>query len=89
MEGAGQDAHERVPDSPESGYYEWHTTPRRRKKTLFYIHNPVPLPREWWDDWLHPELVGDQYFVDAALQAALPAAGSLDIREVAPTPPAA
>jgi len=53
---------------------------------LLHIHdrNPVPLPRDWWDDWLNPDLVGDQHFVDAAIQAALPVAAQLDIVEVAP-----
>lgn len=53
---------------------------------LLHIHdrNPVPLPRDWWNDWLNPEIVGDQNFVDAAVQAALPIASSLDIRQVAP-----
>ncbi|WP_104199038.1 SOS response-associated peptidase [Cryobacterium sp. Y29] len=56
---------------------------------LLHIHdrNPVPLPRDWWDDWLDPDLVGDQHFVDAAIHAALPVAAQLDIIEVAPLPP--
>jgi putative SOS response-associated peptidase YedK len=55
---------------------------------LLDIHdrNPVPLPREWWDDWLNPVIEGDQDFVDAAVAAALPVAGSLQVREVAPIP---
>ena len=55
---------------------------------LLHIHdrNPVPLPKDWWDDWLNPDLVGDQHFVDAAVQAALPVAAQLDIVEVAPLP---
>jgi len=55
---------------------------------LVQIHdrNPVPLPRQWWDDWLDPTIEGDQHFVDAAVQAALPVAASLEIREVAPLP---
>jgi putative SOS response-associated peptidase YedK len=55
---------------------------------LLGIHdrNPVPLPKEWWDDWLNPEIIGDQHFVDAAVQAALPVASALQIREVAPIP---
>ena len=53
---------------------------------LLHIHdrNPVPLPRDWWDDWLNPEIIGDQKFVDAAVHAALPIAGALDIRQVGP-----
>jgi putative SOS response-associated peptidase YedK len=55
---------------------------------LVGIHdrNPVPLPRSWWDDWLDPTIEGDQHFVDAAVQAALPVASTLQVREVAPIP---
>jgi putative SOS response-associated peptidase YedK len=55
---------------------------------LLHIHdrNPVPLLRDWWDDWLNPELVGDRYFVDAAIQAALPVAAALIVVEVIPLP---
>ena len=55
---------------------------------LLHIHdrNPVPLPKDWWDHWLNPELIGDQHFVDAAVQAALPVAASLEIVQVAPLP---
>jgi putative SOS response-associated peptidase YedK len=54
--------------------------------TLAKIHdrNPVPLPREWVDDWLNPELEGDQSFVDAAVAAAHPVAEALLIRQLAP-----
>ena len=64
---------------PATGYYEWHTDPETKKKTPFYIHapgdellqihdrNPIPLPRDWWNDWLDPEIIGDQAFVDAAV----------------------
>jgi putative SOS response-associated peptidase YedK len=50
------------------------------------IHNrnPVFLPKEFWDDWLSPNLVGDQAFVDAAVQAALPVAEELEFHEVRP-----
>ncbi|MCU1405774.1 MAG: putative response-associated peptidase [Glaciihabitans sp.] len=55
---------------------------------LVGIHdrNPVPLPRDWWDDWLDPTIEGDQHFVDAAVQAAMPVASSLEVRQVAPLP---
>jgi len=55
---------------------------------LLDIHdrNPVPLPPEWWGRWLDPATVGDQDFVDAAVEAALPVAAGLEIREVAPLP---
>jgi hypothetical protein len=35
--------------------------------------------RDWWDDWLNPEIIGDQNFVDAAVHVALLIAGALDI----------
>jgi putative SOS response-associated peptidase YedK len=46
--------------------------------------NPVPLPREFWDDWLSLDIAGDQHFVDAAVAAAVPVAESLVFHEVAP-----
>lgn len=50
------------------------------------IHDrtPVVLPRDWWDDWLNPELVGDRAFVDAAVAASAPVAESLEFHVVAP-----
>lgn len=50
------------------------------------IHNrnPVFLPREFWDDWLSPELVGDQALVDAAVQASVPVAEGLEFHRVRP-----
>ena len=53
---------------------------------LASIHdrNPVMLPRDWWDDWLNPELIGDQSFVDAAVAAAHPVASSLEFHRVDP-----
>jgi putative SOS response-associated peptidase YedK len=55
---------------------------------LLDIHdrNPVPLPREWWSVWLDPATEGDQSLIDEAVAAALPVAGSLEVREVAPIP---
>jgi putative SOS response-associated peptidase YedK len=52
--------------------------------TLDHIHdrNPVPLPRDWWDDWLNPAIDGDQSFVDAAVAAAIPVAESLEIVQI-------
>ncbi len=52
--------------------------------TLDHIHdrNPVPLPRDWWDDWLNPAIEGTQDFVDAAVAAAMPVAESLEIRQI-------
>jgi len=55
---------------------------------LLQIHdrNPVPLPREMWAEWLAPSIEGDQDFLDAAVQAALPVAASMRVHEVAPLP---
>jgi len=55
---------------------------------LAHIHdrNPVPLPRDWWDDWLNPTITGDQSFVDAAVAAAVSVAQALQIVQIeAPT----
>jgi len=46
--------------------------------------NPVMLSRDWWDDWLNPEIHGDQTFVDAAVAAAVPVAEALRHHPVAP-----
>ena len=53
---------------------------------LASIHdrNPVMLPRDWWNDWLNPEIVGDQSLVDAAVAAARPVASSLEFHRVGP-----
>jgi len=55
---------------------------------LLQIHdrNPIPLPAAWWDDWLSPEIDGDQSLVDAAVQAALPVAANFSIDQVRPIP---
>ena len=55
---------------------------------LLHIHdrNPVMLPEEWRDRWLDPNVEGTQELVDAAVQAALPVASSLEVFEVAPIP---
>ena len=52
--------------------------------TLDHIHdrNPVPLPRECWDDWLDPRIEGTQDFVDAAVAAAISVAESLEVIEL-------
>jgi putative SOS response-associated peptidase YedK len=54
--------------------------------SLAPIHdrNPMPLPRDFWDDWLSPALDGDQAFVDAAVAASVPVAEALSYHEVAP-----
>ena len=52
--------------------------------TLDHIHdrNPVPLPPSWWADWLNPQIEGDQSFVDAAVQAAIPVAETLQLQQI-------
>lgn len=54
-------------------------------QTLAHIHdrNPVPLPRDWWDDWLNPSIEADQSFVDAAVAAAIPVAAALEVIPIA------
>jgi putative SOS response-associated peptidase YedK len=80
--------HSKAEDDPE----RWHLTATILTSDavdeLLHIHdrNPVPLPRDWWDDWLDTSIEGDQDFVDAAVQAALPVAGALEVREIAPIP---
>ena len=55
-------------------------------QTLSDIHdrNPVPLPRELWDHWIDPTVVGDQALVDEAVRAALPVADALVFDRVGP-----
>jgi putative SOS response-associated peptidase YedK len=52
---------------------------------LIGIHdrNPVPLPREKWDDWLNPEIEADQHWINAMVATAFPVAATLSVREVA------
>lgn len=54
--------------------------------SLASIHdrNPVPLPRDFWDEWLSPGIDGDQHFVDAAVALAVPVASELTFHRVAP-----
>jgi len=80
--------HSKDPDDPTS----WHLTAAILTSDavddLLQIHdrNPVPLPREMWKEWLDPSIVGDQELIDRAVEAALPVAGGLEIRQVAPIP---
>jgi len=50
------------------------------------IHDrtPVPLPEEWWDQWLDPATEGDQMLVDAAVAASRVVIASLNFYQVAP-----
>ena len=55
-------------------------------QTLEHIHdrNPVPLPRELWDHWVDPTVVGDQALLDEAVRAAVGVAESLAFDRVGP-----
>ncbi|WP_223692375.1 SOS response-associated peptidase [Leifsonia poae] len=55
-------------------------------QTLEDIHdrNPVPLPRELWDHWVDPTVVGDQALLDEAVRAAIPVANDLVFDRVGP-----
>lgn len=46
--------------------------------------NPVPLPREWWAEWLDPSVEGDHALVQAAVAASVGVAESLEYFEVGP-----
>lgn len=58
---------------PEGDPNEWTLTATiltsDAAEDLVHIHdrNPFPLPRDWWNDWLNPELIGDQSFIDAVV----------------------
>ena len=68
----------------------WHLTTtiltREAGGWLREIHDrtPVPLPPDWWDDWLDPTIEGDQSFVDAAAEASVSVVDALSVHEVAP-----
>jgi len=80
--------HSKADDDPDSWTLTATILTSDAVDELLHIHdrNPVPLPPEWWDDWLNPDIEGDQHFVDAAVQAALPVAATLKIEQVAPLP---
>jgi putative SOS response-associated peptidase YedK len=46
--------------------------------------NPVPAPRDMWDDWLNPQVTGDQGLLDAMVAASVPLAESLEYYRVGP-----
>jgi putative SOS response-associated peptidase YedK len=60
------------------------TMPTVPELASIHDRNPVMLPREWWDDWLNPEVKGDQHLVDAAVAASVPVASGLEYWEVGP-----
>lgn len=55
-------------------------------KTLADIHdrNPVILPRDLWQHWIDPTVVGDQALVDEAVRAGVAQASALEYYEVGP-----
>ncbi|GAB3387342.1 SOS response-associated peptidase [Humibacter soli] len=55
-------------------------------ETLADIHdrNPVILPRELWQHWIDPTVVGDQALVDEAVRAGVAQASTLEYYEVGP-----
>lgn len=55
-------------------------------QTLADIHdrNPVILPRELWQHWIDPTVVGDQALVDEAVRAGVAVASGLEFYEVGP-----
>ncbi|WP_170222727.1 SOS response-associated peptidase [Rarobacter faecitabidus] len=55
-------------------------------QTIADVHDrePVPLPADLWDDWLNPQVEGDQEFLGEAVQASLPIAARLIHHQVAP-----
>ena len=60
------------------------TMPTVPELARIHDRNPVPLPREYWSQWLNPAEVGTQQSVDAAVRAAIPIAASLSEHKVAP-----
>ncbi|WP_022880932.1 SOS response-associated peptidase [Gryllotalpicola ginsengisoli] len=55
-------------------------------QTLADIHdrNPVMLPRELWEHWIDPTVVGDQRLLDEAVAASLEVASGLEFTRVGP-----
>ena len=76
--------HSKADDDPERWVLTATILTADAVHTLDHIHdrNPVPLPPEWWADWLDPRIEGDQAFVDAAVAAAVGVAETLDVVEV-------
>lgn len=58
------------------------TTAAAPRLSSIHDRSPVILPKELWDDWLDPNLVGDQSLMDAAVAASTPVADSLNFHEV-------
>ncbi|GEP25608.1 SOS response-associated peptidase [Cryobacterium levicorallinum] len=52
--------------------------------TQIHDRTPVPLPEEWWDQWLDSATDGDQTLVDAAVAASHEVVETLNFYAVAP-----
>lgn len=75
-----------APDDPQRWVLSTTILTMAAPAELAHIHDrtPVTLPTSMIDDWLDPNLRGDQGLVDAAVASALPVARSLRFRQVAP-----
>ena len=60
------------------------TMPTVPELARIHDRNPVPLPRDYWGQWLNPVEVGTQETVDAAVAAAIPVASGLSEFQVGP-----
>jgi len=60
------------------------TMPTVPELAAIHDRNPVPLPEQYWDEWLNPSTVGTQELVDAAVAAAIPVASGLSEYAVNP-----
>ena len=66
---------------PESDLWKMTATMMTRSPVpeLAHIHDrtPMALPDNWWDEWLDPDVVGDQGFLNAASEASVEVAATL------------
>lgn len=60
------------------------TMPTVPELAMIHDRNPVPLPRNYWSQWLNTVEMGTQESVDAAVKAAIPVAAVLSEHKVAP-----
>jgi putative SOS response-associated peptidase YedK len=60
------------------------TMPTVAQLAPIHDRNPVPLPEQFWNQWLNPAEVGTQALVDAAVHAAIPVAAGLKEHAVNP-----
>lgn len=80
----------RDPAADKDDDARWHLTATMLTSdavhTIADVHDrePVPLPRDLWDEWLDPTVAGDQELLDRVAAASLPIARELVHHEVAP-----